>query len=225
MAKFNISNSGNFGSCLRRLLIVVAGAFLWHSHLSAEEHQQSIQYEITPLPESRIWRQRTALWHQPGRIFVWPGHSFLNLPKYLDPDSVSLCLHPPQTVARPEKTLIALHSVPVGCHAGTRWRLPLPIWPARPMRFNLWSIPSLPSKNLCFASWFTFSPFHRLCFACWFTLLKVKTWDLMPIYYFITIYRNNGKRINMLRQCFLYRNASCLWILCARQNKSVSYWY
>jgi len=29
-------------------MIVVAGAFLWHSNLNAEEHQQSIQYEITP---------------------------------------------------------------------------------------------------------------------------------------------------------------------------------
>lgn len=48
MVKFDMLNSGNYWSCLRKLLIVVAGAFLWHSSLSAEEHQQSIQYEITP---------------------------------------------------------------------------------------------------------------------------------------------------------------------------------
>jgi hypothetical protein len=48
MTLFNPPNSGKYGFYLYRLLIVIVGSFLWFSHLAAEEHEQSIQYEITP---------------------------------------------------------------------------------------------------------------------------------------------------------------------------------
>ena len=48
MTLFNPPNSGKYGFYLSRLLIVIVGSSLWFSHLAAEEHEQSIQYEITP---------------------------------------------------------------------------------------------------------------------------------------------------------------------------------
>jgi hypothetical protein len=46
--KFRTYEAGQYGCYLSRLLIAVAGPLLWHTNLAAEEHNQSIQYEITP---------------------------------------------------------------------------------------------------------------------------------------------------------------------------------
>jgi hypothetical protein len=48
MVNLSIPNILNKRAQLYRLLIVVTGSILWHGNLKAEDHQQSIQYEITP---------------------------------------------------------------------------------------------------------------------------------------------------------------------------------
>lgn len=66
MAKFSILNSGNTGTFIRWLLIVIAGSILWHSNLKAEDHQQSIQYEITPYLWAASINGTTAISGEPG---------------------------------------------------------------------------------------------------------------------------------------------------------------
>lgn len=48
MVNLSIPNILNNRAQLCQLLIVVTGSILWHGSLKAEDHQQSIQYEITP---------------------------------------------------------------------------------------------------------------------------------------------------------------------------------
>ena len=48
MTILNITSSGKCGFYLFRLLIVMAGFFLLHSNLKAEENDKAIRYEITP---------------------------------------------------------------------------------------------------------------------------------------------------------------------------------
>jgi hypothetical protein len=48
MEKISIPKSVNNGAWSGRLLIIIAGSFLWYGNLQAEDQQQSIQYEITP---------------------------------------------------------------------------------------------------------------------------------------------------------------------------------
>jgi len=61
-----MQNSANKRACLRRLLIVVVGSILWHGNLQAEDHQQSIQYEITPYLWAASISGTTAITGEPG---------------------------------------------------------------------------------------------------------------------------------------------------------------
>ena len=78
MAKFSFLNSGKKGACLDRLLIVIAGFILWHGNLQAEDHQQSIQYEITPYLWLASISGTTAISGEPDSP-IDPDYNFFSL--------------------------------------------------------------------------------------------------------------------------------------------------
>ncbi len=78
MTKFGCLNFGSNGACLRWLLLVIVGTVLWHSNLDAEDHQQSIQYEITPYLWLASIKGTTAISSEPDPP-IDSGYNFFSL--------------------------------------------------------------------------------------------------------------------------------------------------
>jgi hypothetical protein len=78
MVVFSITNSINNRAYLPRLLAVIAGFLLWHSNLEAEDHQHSIQYEITPYLWAASISGTTAISGEPS-LPVDSDYNFFSL--------------------------------------------------------------------------------------------------------------------------------------------------